>query len=90
MDEKVIEVILNIKEAVHRVEKQNVVLFEQAKEIKKDLEAHDQRTKKTNEIVQKHAEEIAEAKTILKTLKWVIGFVAVTLPAIAAKVLKLI
>lgn len=89
MDEKIVKVLMDIQEGVYRVERQNAILFEQNKELTKDLQEHSRASLEMRQEVNQVKGEVAEAKVVLSTLKWIIGGALVTMPAIAATLLKL-
>lgn len=73
---------MDIKISIATIQQQNV-------EMKQDLFDHNESTKETRAELDKVKQDVHEAKTVLTTLKWVIGFVVVSAPAAAAALLKL-
>jgi len=81
-NEEVTSHLLDIKVAIATIQQQNV-------EMKQDLFEHNESTKETKAELDKVKQDVREAKVVLTTLKWVIGFVIVSAPAAAAALLKL-
>lgn len=86
--EDIVSHLIDIKQKLASLAEQNVSL-------KQDLFDHNEATKETRvelDVVKRDVSkvkgEIAEARTVINTLRWVIAFAFVTAPGVAAVILK--
>lgn len=78
----IIKHLMDVKERLASIETLNT-------EIKRDLSVHSEASLQMRAEVDIVKAEVAEAKTVLTTLRWALGAALLTMPAIAATLLKL-
>ena len=81
-DKDVIKHIMDVKERLASIEAIN-------EEIRRDLKTHSDASLRMRVEVDLVKAEVAEAKTVLNTIRWVIGIAFLTMPAVAATMLKI-
>lgn len=82
MDKEMMSHVLDIKERLAGIEAMN-------REIRDDLRVHSEASILMRKEVDKVKADVQEAKIVLRTLKWVAALAFITMPAIAATLLKI-